>query len=50
MQHIARWLFLAVLAFLVVAIVIGLLPDNRDSEFWADRADRAFAKELSVVR
>ena len=50
MQRIARWLSMAVLAFLVVAIAISLLPDDRDSEFWNDRVNRAFAKECKEFR
>jgi hypothetical protein len=50
MQRTARWVSLAVLAFLVVAIVVSLLPDNRDSEIWNERVDRAFAKECKEFR
>ena len=49
-QGLKGWLSLAVLAFLVVAIVISFLPDDHDSEFWNDRVDRAFAKECKEFR
>lgn len=49
MRHTARWVSLAVLAFLVVAIV-SLLPDDHDSEIWNERVDRAFAKECKEFR
>jgi hypothetical protein len=50
MQRTARWVSLAVLAVLVVAIVVSLLPDDRDSEILDDRVDRAFAKECKEFR
>jgi hypothetical protein len=50
MQHTARWVSLAVLAFLVVAIVVSLLPDDREAEVLNDRVDRAFATECKEFR
>lgn len=50
MQRTARWVYLAVLAFLVVAVVVSLLPDDSDSEISNDRVDRAFAKECKEFR
>ena len=50
MQRTARWVSLAVLAFLVVAIAVSLLPDGRDSDILNDRVDRAFAKECKEFR
>ena len=49
MQLTARWVSLAVLA-VAMAIVASLLPDDRDSEIWNDRVDRAFAKECKEFR
>ena len=50
MQRTARWVSLAVLAFLVAAIVVSLLPDDGDSEILNDRVDKAFAKECKEFR
>jgi hypothetical protein len=50
MQRTARWVSLAALAFLIVAIVASLLPDDRDAEAWNDRVNRAFAKECKEFR
>jgi hypothetical protein len=49
MQRTARWVSLAVLAVLVVAIVVGMLPDG-DSEIRDHRVGTAFAKECKEFR
>jgi hypothetical protein len=50
MQRTTRWVSLAVLAFLVAAVVVSLLPDDGDAEIWDDRVDRAFASECREFR
>lgn len=50
MRRTARWVSLAALAFLIAAIVVSLLPDDRDAEVWNERVDRAFAKECKEFR
>ena len=50
MQRTARWVSLVVLAVLVVAIVVGMLPDDGDSEIRDHRVDAAFAKECKEFR